>query len=167
MNCNFADRSVTNYSIPPSLFPSLSNKRRFFDRFLTSGESTSHFLPLVSLFHLPPWLLLPVSCYPPAPSLRCFPSRKAGSSRQPFVTVPYLNCFHGFPFRSIRTTQRPTVALCLSLSPLLLRSALYESKLSLGLFRRSGPGLLMSSLSILSLLPSLFLLLLHILRAPI
>ena len=30
---------------------------------------------------------------------------KRDSSRQPFVTVPYLNCFHGFPFRSIHTAD--------------------------------------------------------------
>lgn len=36
-------------------------------------------------------------------SLSVFLRWKAGSSRQPFVTVPYLNCFHGFPFRSIHT----------------------------------------------------------------
>jgi len=40
-----------------------------------------------------------------------FHREKRGSSRQPFVTVPYLNCFHGFPFRSIHTARLPATAL--------------------------------------------------------
>jgi len=72
--------------------------------FLTNIALLDHLLTIsqnrifiIYLFHL-------YSCpfpYPPSP--RCFLPRKADSSRQPFVTVPYLNCFHGFPFRSIHT----------------------------------------------------------------
>lgn len=54
---------------------------------------------------------------------------KRGSSRQPFVTVPYLNCFHGFPFRSIHTSGVPP-------PPTARPPPLRESKLSQGLFRR-------------------------------
>lgn len=68
-------------------------------------------------------------------SLSVFLRWKAGSSRQPFVTVPYLNCFHGFPFRSIHTNGGvPPLLPCLhSFS---LSFSLYGSKLSQGLFRR-------------------------------
>lgn len=70
------------------------------DRFLICSIQSNR--PAFSLSHVYMIHLFPLS----SPSLlppRCFPPRKAGSSRQPFVTVPYLNCFHGFPFRSIHT----------------------------------------------------------------
>lgn len=73
--------------------------------------------------------------FPSFLSLSVFLRWKAGSSRQPFVTVPYLNCFHGFPFRSIHTSGVPPPALAVAIPP--HHSApLRESKLSQGLFRR-------------------------------
>lgn len=53
-------------------------------------------------FHRPSSFYFPFPSPLPS-SLSVFLRWKAGSSRQPFVTVPYLNCFHGFPFRSIHT----------------------------------------------------------------
>lgn len=111
------------------------------------SESTCIFLSRVSATFISPFP------YPLPP--RCFPPRKAGSSRQPFVTVPYLNCFHGFPFRSIHTVG---VLPHHSLSSLCVASLRFTNLNYLeGCFDARIPSLSLS----------FSLLLLHILRAPV
>lgn len=86
----------------------------------------SHSLYHFFLFHVFSCFVFPPPLLPPS-ILKVFSStvihvifyrEKRGSRQQPFVTVRYLNCFHGFPFRSIHTVGvlLPSFSISLSLS---------------------------------------------------